>query len=252
MCKRFVAYGLAILGAVAFIGTAQAADMPIKAAPYAPAPPVWSWTGFYIGAHGGAGWGTESATLDVGSLGIGGVTGTFPIGQTSTSGFLGGGQIGYNWQWNSIVLGIEGDFSGADISGSSACAIGLLNCKATTNWVGDITGRLGFAHDRMLVYLKGGWAWANTDYDANLALAGLSISGSASDTHSGGLLGAGIEYAFLPHWTAKIEYNYIDLGSDTFAFPVTASAGGAAITVTPNISVEEKINIMKFGVNYKF
>jgi outer membrane immunogenic protein len=251
MVNRMLGLGLTIVGSVFLIGSAQAADLPVRpVAPHYVAPaPVWSWTGFYIGGHGGAGWGTEQANLDISSLGAGGVTGTFPVADVGTNGFLGGVQAGYNWQWNSVVFGIEGDFTGGDINGTSPCLVGFLNCTAKTNWIGDITGRLGLANDRMLIYIKGGWAWAHTDYDASLAIGPLSIAGSASATHDGGLIGAGVEYAFTPNWTAKVEYNYMDLGTNNITFPITAG-GGAGIT--PTINVDERIHLIKVGVNYKF
>jgi outer membrane immunogenic protein len=241
---------VAALTVALFVGQARAADLPVKSRPLAPVPaPAWSWTGFYIGAHGGGGWGTAEASLDLGSLGFPGLTGTLPLTSQGVNGYLAGVQLGYNYQMGNIVLGIEGDFSWADINGDGPCLV-VITCSAKTNWIGDITGRLGFTIDRLLVYIKGGYAWADTDYSANLALGPIAISTSASDTRSGGLLGGGVEYAFMPNWTAKLEYNYIDFGNETLIFPITIPV--IPLTINPAVDIDHRIHVVKVGVNYKF
>jgi outer membrane immunogenic protein len=265
MLKRLIISGLTIIGSVSFLGMAQAADLPVKSSPYIAPAPVWSWTGFYIGGHVGAGWGTTSATLDASSLSPpappGFLSGSIPLTNISSSGFLGGVQLGYNYQVSPLfVVGIEGDFAWADINGDGPCTVfgGLsFSCKGTANWIGDITGRVGLAYDRLLLYVKGGWAWSDNDYDASGTLpifgpGGVSISGSASETRSGGLLGFGIEYAFTQHWTAKIEYNYIDFGTDTITIPISITGVGGGISLNPSVAIDERINLVKVGANYKF
>jgi hypothetical protein len=97
----------------------------------------------------------------------------------------------------------------ADINGDGPCSIvfiGIpLSCGGTANWIGDITGRVGLAHDNLLLYLKGGWAWSGNDYNISGTFNSISMSGSVSNTRSGGLIGLGIEYAFTQHWTAKMN-----------------------------------------------
>src|SRR5277367_5933551 len=149
----------------------SAADLAVKAAPYTPTP-VWSWTGFYIGAHVGAGWGTTESTLTGVSSGLGLVSGagafSLPLAQNSMSGFLGGGQIGYNYQSGWAVFGVQGDFAGADIDGTTPC-ISFLSCTAKTDWIATATGRIGaVVGDRGLIYVKGGAAWMETKHSANL------------------------------------------------------------------------------------
>ena len=101
----------------------SAADMPMKAAPYAPAP-VWSWTGFYIGGHVGAGWGTTETTVTgFSAAGFGAFPFDFPLAQNSRSGFLGGGQVGYNFQSGWAVFGVQGDFAGLDVKGTAPCVV---------------------------------------------------------------------------------------------------------------------------------
>lgn len=230
--RRLLLSALALSGAVIASSVASAADMPTRYKAPPPPAPVWSWTGLYIGAHVGSGWGTTESEINFGG-------GVFPISQTQTNGFLGGGQIGYNWQYGPVVFGVEADISAAGVTGTSPCLI-VLACRTEHDWISTAAGRLGFAHDRALIYLKGGVAWASTTYSASIA----GFTTSVDDTRLGTLLGAGIEYAFTPNWSAKLEYNYIDFGDDTFNFPI----GGGTVPV----NISERMHLVKAGVNYKF
>jgi outer membrane immunogenic protein len=253
--KKLLLGTMALIGLLS-AGVAQAADMPVKAAPVA-APPPFSWSGFYIGAHVGAGWGTVESSIT--SVEIDRVkmimdgTDTFSIPFTShtINGFLGGGQIGWNWQSGWFVFGIEGQFSGSDIDGSTPCAtfvVNLARCSANVNWVATAAARFGVAIDRAMIYVKGGGAWADTEYSA--AGIGGSFTTTASDTRSGWMVGAGVEYAFAPNWSAKIEYNFMDFGSDNLAFPILDRRGNQFATV--NADIDQKLHLIKFGLNYRF
>ena len=240
--------GLFAAAAFALItGQALAADLPRKAPPAPLPPPPFSWTGFYVGIHGGAGWGTGDPTL---LAFTGGPPFNVPLGQVQANGWLVGGTIGYNWQANPwLVLGVEGEFTWNNIEGTSAClgGGGGFSCTGEGNWKGDLTGRIGFSVDRALIYLKGGVVWANTDYTFTFN-PGTPFSFTTSDTRVGGLLGAGVEYAFLPNWSAKIEYNYMDFGTQTETFAT------ANIIAPVNIAVDirQVEHAVKFGVNYRF
>lgn len=253
-------HSLPYLAAVFALSTsmAGAADLPSKApAHVSPAPPPFSWTGFYIGIHGGAGWGTTESTINgITITGIGPLAAglDLPLSSHGTNGWLFGGQIGYNWQVNPwLVLGIEGEGAWNNLEGTTPCLV-VLACKTEVNWTADIAGRVGFAVDRALIYVKGGVVWANSDYSASLNLAGLGIpfsaSTSTSDTRVGGLFGVGVEYAFLPNWTAKIEYNFMDFGDNNQTFNITIPAIPATVSVDTSIS--QQIHVVKAGVNYKF
>ena len=273
--RRYSLSLLATAAAISFSASvASAADLPRKAPAYVPpAPPPFSWTGFYIGGHGGAGWGTVESSLN--GVCVSGAGVCFPLGgnafsQTQMNGWLAGGTIGYNWQVNPwLVLGIEGDFTWTDIKGTSPCTFeGLIvpfsatgSCSTKVKWTADLTGRVGFAVDRALLYVKGGVVWGKFDHAFNsnfpLGATGLFFTNTAteSDTRVGGLLGAGIEYAFLPNWSAKIEYNFMDFGhSDrVFAGSLNESAiGGPIIPYTLNTSVRDVLHTVKVGVNYRF
>jgi outer membrane immunogenic protein len=243
----------ALLAAALSFGSGQAglaADMPLKAPPL-PAP-AYSWTGFYVGINGGDGWGTSSSNSD---FSLAGTSFNLPIASQGISGWLGGFQAGYNWQSGVIVFGVEGDFDFADIEGNTACLV-VFNCNVKQDWVADFTGRLGVAPaDRLLMYVKGGVAWADDKFNFgnSITTAGgtFALNSSASDTRVGGIMGMGVEYAFLPHWSAKLEYDFIDFGTNTVAFPLTTTPPTPGLP-TIQTQIKETESLMKAGLNYRF
>jgi outer membrane immunogenic protein len=242
-----------IIGAAAAMllscGVASAADLPAKHVYKAPPPmaAVWGWTGFYVGVHIGTGWGNvESELTSIGLGGLGGFGGgAFPISSHNVSGFLGGGQVGYNWQMGWVVLGVEGEISGARIKGTTPCLV-ILACKTETDWVATLAGRLGVTIDKALVYVKGGVAWADSEY--SVRSPGGGISSKVDTTRFGVLLGMGVEYALNQSWSAKIEYEYIDFGHDTFNFPFAFGP----FTATATANIWQNLHTVKAGVNYRF
>jgi outer membrane immunogenic protein len=244
--------------------------LPLKAAPVAAAP-VWSWTGFYIGGNFGAGWGTTETTADIGAavapfIAPNTLQFLLPLSSQTVNGFLGGGQVGWNWQTGVFVFGVEGDFEWEDLKGSSPCLV-LFQCNVKHDWQADLTGRVGVvAFDRALVYLKGGAVWQHSNYSFGNSLTAtggggsvsLQANASASDTRLGVLLGTGIEYGFLPNWSAKVEYNFEDFGSRTLNFPLSASIcvtpGGCAFAppITVPVYIKDFDHVVKFGVNYRW
>jgi outer membrane immunogenic protein len=245
--------GCVVAGALSV--SANAADLALKAAPM-PAP-VWTWTGFYVGANAGAGWGTtETALTSISAPGLGAAAFNLPLAQNSRSGFLGGGQAGYNYQSGWAVFGIQGDIAGMNVSGTTPC-LEVISCTSKSDWLATVTGRIGgVVADRALLYVKGGAAWMHNDQTATVSSAlggvggiGLLGTGSltASSTAQGWLLGFGTEYAFSNNWSAFVEYDYIDFQSKSVAFPITGAAGAAI-----NADVVNKLSIAKVGVNYRF
>jgi outer membrane immunogenic protein len=173
-----------------------------------------TWNGFYIGGNVGHGWGESRSAI---------------LGRADTDGFAGGGQIGYNWQFSpNWVFGIEADIQGADIKGGNALHV------SSTDMYGTVRGRLGYAFNNVLVYGTGGFAWARNEIFDPASVQALSR------THTGYTFGGGLEYAFAPQWSAKVEYLYVDLGRETYDF-----AAGA-------ISQRSDFSTVKFGVNYRF
>ncbi len=223
--------------ALAAGGQALAADLPQPAPPpprapatYVPIPvPAFSWTGIYFGINGGYAFGQSSWTDP-----ILGSTGNF-----STTGWLAGGTLGGNYQWGQFVLGIEGDGDWQNLNGTTYSAAGTCNiagCTTQSDWLATVRGRAGYAFDRFLVYGTGGGAFGNLQAAAGL----LPFS---SSTQIGWTAGGGVEFAFTPNLTAKVEYLYVDLGSQS------CPAGSCTGTAT-SVSLTE--NVVRAGINYKF
>jgi outer membrane immunogenic protein len=229
-----VLLGFVATAAIVAAAPALAADLPPATAPVqyykAPPPPMATWEGFYIGVEGGGGWGHTTQTDST----------PFSSGQYNVSGGLLGGTLGYNWQFNNVVLGLEGDGSWADINGSTACAGDT--CSAKLDALGTVRGRLGYAFGNVLPYVTGGLAVA----DLHGAESGPFAVGSGSSTVTGWTAGAGLEWMIVPHWSIKGEYLYTDLGHQTVftdTFP-----GGTSASEQENF----KANIFRGGINYHF
>ena len=217
---------LACVGVLALGGAAAAADLPVAPAPYYKAPvyaPAYNWSGFYLGINGGGGWGRSTWTT----------TGPF-----DTSGALVGGTIGYNYQMNQVVLGVEGDLDWSNINGSTStgCTSATgAGCQTSNNWLGTVRGRLGYAADRFMPYITGGAAFGD------IKASGPGLTGTDT-TNVGWTLGGGIEFAIAGHWTAKAEYLYVDLGS--------VSCGAACGAAVQNVNWHA--NLGRVGLNYRF
>lgn len=254
---------------LALPGAAAAADLAYKAPPISPVAIAPSWTGFYLGISGGAGWGTQEQNWDIGAtlaaLTGGGLGGIPPLNSQSSHGINGqfvGGQVGYNYQMGWVVVGLQADAYWADIAGSSNCfVLGAINCNSKTEAFGTVTGRVGGTVDRALLYVKGGFAWEKAKSDINvLGLGGLGLGGAAiglssseDSTRTGWTWGAGAEYMFTPNWTGFVEYNFLDFGthSTTYAFTATIP-GGPTLAIPFPTELKEQFHIVKAGVNYKF
>jgi outer membrane immunogenic protein len=223
--------------ASAFVAApALAADLPARAYPAQVASvPVFSWTGFYLGANIGGAWSKSTITDNVTGASL----------SSSSNGFIGGGQVGYNWQFGSWILGVEGDIDGTSINKTSNAvptAFGTLQASASTDWIATLAGRVGFAFDHWMIYGKGGGAWVQNS--ATLSNLTTGASASASDTASGWMAGVGAEWAFAGPWSAKLEYNHVEL--DNWS-PSTSS-----VIINDRLNLSRHIDMVKFGVNYRF
>jgi outer membrane immunogenic protein len=233
------------------ITAARAADLAVKAPP-PPLPPVFSWTGFYIGANFGGAWARNNWTD------------TLFLTNFSNSGsngvFIGGGQIGGNYQIGNFVIGGEWDFdwAGNNSIGTGVVIPGVGNIVVTNNnrWITTVAARFGYTVDRMLFYGKAGGGWVgNNNLTVTNVTTGVSLTcGTFSNltncgNNTGGwLVGAGFEYAFTNNWTVKFEYDYLGLGNRTFVIPATAPLL-AGDTFTSN---NRNVQMVKVGVNYLF
>lgn len=258
------------VGAVAiaslFGSAAMAADLAVKAAPM-PVAAVYGWTGFYIGGNLGYSWGRSFNTETISRFNTGAVLFT-SSSSDNVNGVIGGGQVGYNWQFQNWVFGLEADFQGSGERGSRdlvcvACADDGTNITSTLtqklDWFGTVRGRLGFlATPSVLLYGTGGLAYGELRTSGTITgntIAGTPITVAfpgTSSTRTGWTVGAGVEGKIAQNWTARLEYLYMDLGSvsagpfaTTILVPVRTNAGAS-------YSSSFTDNILRVGVNYQF
>lgn len=232
--KKFLLAGAAV---AALASGAQAADLGVPRGPVAAAvvAPAFNWTGFYLGAQIGYGWGRATQPWTFVTVN----PTTFPNAQADArqSGIVGGGHIGFNYQINQFVLGLEADLEASGINGNDGGSGGDVN-GVRHRWNASIRGRAGFAIDRALIYATGGVAF--------LSAQGTQISRAPNEfigfNTTGWTLGAGVEYAFTPNLTARVEYRYADYSARTVIFPVS----GYSERIKP------QIHTIRFGVSYLF
>lgn len=225
MRQLLASAALTLLATVA----AQGADLGSRELPpprTAVLMPFFTWSGFYAGINAGYGFGTSKWTDTV----TGVSTGDF-----DTDGALVGGTAGYNTQLGGFIVGVEGDIGASFIKGSTAANC-VTSCETSNRWLATLRGRLGYAFDRVLPYVTGGASFG----DVRGTVAG---GGNFSATNVGWNAGAGVEYAFLANWSAKVEYLYVDLG--------TATCGAGCSTTNP-FDVTFSTHLVRGGLNYKF
>jgi outer membrane immunogenic protein len=265
---------LASMSAAAF-----AADLPRREAAPAPAPiyaaPIFTWSGFYVGLNAGVAFGDNNDRPAVDGLFLtdpyfGNAVRQYNNGafrDDDNSGLTAGAQIGYNWQFGAMVIGLEADINYRDNGGRNGFNIlgtgdyagyGLAYTgDEGGNWFGTLRPRIGVAFDRTLLYVTGGLAYGKSrrggtlyayDTDApGVPLAGLSWGSSDNSSNWGWTLGAGVEHAFSNNWTAKFEYLYVNLDSGNRTL-VNANAPNYIFTS----SRDDQFSVVRVGLNYKF
>jgi outer membrane immunogenic protein len=232
-------YLLSTVSALAIASQASAADMPVKAP--APFTAVVSWTGFYVGAHGGVGWLDASQTI------------TGPVGTTCVAtlnarcdvdavGAVFGGQIGYNWQSGAWVFGLEADASGTSLKGTETFAYPgfshVINDKV--DWLASVRGRLGWAVGDTLFYGTGGVAFGQ--FDAGWLRIGGPARAQFSETMTGWVAGGGIEKLLGRNWSARVEFLYYGFGKDSHA----STIGGTYTT-----AFRHNVSAVRLGLNFR-
>ncbi len=239
MVSKSLVCGAALIAASVVF--AFAADLPTGKPPPEPMftpVPVYNWTGFYIGVNAGVGW-ANGGNVTVNDP----VLGAQSVSVSSHSGFLGGGQLGYNIQAGAMVYGLEADIQYASIGSSVNWGpygkLGL-STGSSGEYFGTVRPRLGYAIDRTLLFITGGLAYGG--------LNSSPLSGNAT-SNVGYALGGGVEYAFTQNWTAKIEALYINLSNGS-ARTVYVTNGGAVYPVSANSG--NGGGFVRVGVNYKF
>ena len=208
-------------------GAASAADLAAR--PYTKAPAmyaaVFNWSGFYVGGHVGGSTTNEQWRNTANGSGFGDLVSGEGFRQRG-SGVFGGGQMGYNWQAENFVFGLEGTISGLDNHGAVLnTAFGAARDDQfgwRADWMATITGRAGFAVQNNLFYIKGGYAGVNNRLSVTDVLPPVTGSGSQTQWHNGWVAGAGWEYGITQNWIVGLEYDYAAFGSNTYQL-----AGGA-------------------------
>ena len=238
---------ISLLAATVALGSLQNASAqeqllkaPVRKAPVykapvykAPRPAVESPSGFYVGGHIGGAWSRDTFSTPL--LGF----------RAHDSSFLGGVQLGYNWQSSSYVFGIQGDITFTDLNVATPAPLQpTMIVSNDTKWISTLTGRVGYAWDKTLWYVKGGAAWARNDYGATDFT--IPVGFTTKKTRSGYVVGGGLEYALAPNWSAFLEYNYIEISNKTVTL-VDAFGSGA----TTALDVYQNIQMVKAGLNYK-
>ncbi|MET0650929.1 MAG: outer membrane protein [Hyphomicrobiaceae bacterium] len=237
MLKKCVSHAMAGMALLVLAAGAARADGPYRRGPgpgpgmvILEPPPIFTWSGFYIGGNIGAAWSNSTLTDDASVLSY----------TQSHSGFIGGGQLGYNYQIRNLVLGIEWDFDWTSI-GETRNGLFLGNAfqaSAETDWMTTLSGRVGLTVERWLMYMKIGGGWVHNS--ASITNLTTGASASTKNTDGAWLVGAGVEYAISNNWLLKAEYNYLGLSDRN------VSAFGDTYTF------DRDIQMLKFGINYKF
>lgn len=227
-------------GITGSIGHARAADIavpplnPAAAAPPPPySPPAYSWTGFYIGGNAGWSW-TQYAETIATSAASGSASG-------NGKGFVGGGQIGFNWQViQPLVIGAEADLQGTTSRGSIRGSVGpaLITGDPRSPFFGTVRGRIGFVYERWMIYATAGGAFGQNTFNGTSSVAGAFTSSSNFTTWTAG---GGFEFALGGHFTAKLEYLYLGAPSSV---PVPAGAS--------TVSASTHTSLARAGINYRF
>jgi outer membrane immunogenic protein len=272
--SKLIGLATAFVGAIVGIGGAYAADLPVKA-PVVVAPTP-SWAGFYIGGNAGAGSGEGTYTLSPAGCFLTGACGggaalnplrTFTEDHLNTF-FVGGAQAGYNWQAGNFVYGLEGDINyngwnnntniiytlAAPLAGTFTTAV---NTKL--NWFGTVRGRIGVAASpTVLIFGTGGLAYGQVSSSTfgafSIGVADTYV-GTASSTRAGWTVGGGIEWLFLPNWSLKWEYLFIDLGKLKYTDGCISPAGfctGFVPAPAYATSVQFREQVARIGINYHF
>ena len=242
---------LAAAASAVLASAALAADLPTTKGPpvYTPPPPVFSWTGVYLGGQVGYEWGATDGSYTqvvppiVGALFVPGGTFFRSFGHNA-SGVVGGGHVGYHYQFNQFVVGLEGDVNGSSYQGSSLIAPAfVLLSRERTPVDASIRGRVGVAFDRVLVYATGGGAFGG--FETSL----FNTTTGFGETHHPGRLGwtvgGGVEYAIDNNWSVRAEYRYTNYGGFDVSY--------TTLTTTPiTVHYNATDNRVQVGFSYKF
>ena len=251
--SAFVASVLAVAAAGITAAAGFAADLPAPAAPhshYAPPPPAhYDWSGIYFGGSIGVGMAEDLVTATTTTALLNASTQT----KVSPYAVIGGPQAGFNLEFAPIVVGVEATWTASDLSDNQtvptlSAVTPQEESRSATHWYATATGKIGFAANDLLFYAKGGAAWMHVDY-AQLTLnpgGSLNAQQLITANRSGWTAGGGIEYAFNENLSAKLEYDFLDFGTQNYNF--NTLNGGAGLPV----SIKSETHMLTAGMNYRF
>lgn len=248
--SAFVASVLAIAAAGVTATVGFAADLPVPAAPapayYPPPPAHYDWTGFYFGGHVGGGLAQDkvTATTTTALLNAGTTTNVSP------SAVNGGAQVGLQYEFAPIVVGVEATWTATPASENQNTvalpAITQEQSQTEVHWYSTVVGKVGFAANDLLFYAKGGGAWMRVDYTQTTLVGGtVAVQQLITDTRNGWTAGAGVEYAFNENLSARLEYDYLGFGTKNYNF-TNIQAGGLPV------SIKSDLQMLTAGLNYRF
>jgi outer membrane immunogenic protein len=249
LCMKRLALAFSI--SVGITTAVLAADLSVAPPSSVPVTPLYNWTGFYLGGNAGVAQEGGSFSDPLGNS----------LGLMSNGLFLVGGQIGVNYQfWGGVVIGVEADFDSLPKDNGTSGSTALLvnpsgigtgstgSIAVSSQWLTLITGRLGYAWDRLLLYGKGGGGWVGAG-NPTFSVDGAPVSISTGNNNWAWTAGVGVEWAFWGNWSARLEYDYVGLNGQTFALATSAGGLPAGDSFTGN---GRNIQLANFGINYKF
>ncbi|TWB94698.1 outer membrane immunogenic protein [Bradyrhizobium macuxiense] len=271
--RGFAIVGAGLISFVGFASAASAADLSERSWTKAPplVAPAFNWSGFYAGVNVGGGWydgGNVTTSSNVASIVPPANIVRVPVSNSNQAGVTAGGLVGYNYQIDRVVLGVEADLNYVDLkstrNGSTIAALpggvtGSFNLQNTSkvDWFGTVRGRIGFVPtERLLIYATGGLAYGEVKTNiANSSAFSTGLSrlwlGDNSDVRVGWTAGGGAEYAFTNNWTLRGEYLYVDLGTSG----TTATFQGTdplQSQIRYNASRENRFSVARAALSYKF
>jgi outer membrane immunogenic protein len=237
--------GLIALGSGFGMAPASAADLaarPVYTKAPAMIPVLYDWSGFYVGINGGGGWShncwdnTTAGGAFVGAEGC-----------HNASGGTVGGQIGYRWEANSWVFGVEAQGNWAELKGSNVSTLIPADTnRSKIDAFGLFTGQIGYAWNNVLLYAKGGAAVTDNHNDIYSTATGAFLAGSGDQTRWGGTVGAGLEYGFAPNWSVGVEYDHLFMQDKNVAFTTPAGVGFGFD------KVRQDVDLVTARINYRF
>src|ERR1700738_2209092 len=241
MMKKFLlgTVGLLALGMAAPASAADLAARPYTKPPPPVLAPIYDWTGFYIGANGGRAQSHNGVDFILGAA--------LDDALRDRVRVVVGGQIGYRWQANQWVFGLEAQGDWADLSNTRVSIINpLFSTRTKTDGIGLFTGRIGYAWNASLLYVKGGAAVTSNRFSILDTLTGTELA-AASSSRWGGTGGVGWEYGFAPNWSAGIEYDHLFMGNSNNSFSVANPIVAGALN-----RITQDVDMVTVRVNYRF